>query len=79
MSFVSTRMGENVIGNLRHTYGQYTQTDNDIGGDIDTGLSDVKTFFATAALKQSISGGVATILTPNPEEDVVGHWEAKGY
>lgn len=79
MSFVSTRLGENVSGNLRHTYGQYTQGNNDIGGDIDTGLSDIKTFFATAVLKQSVVGGVVTITTPNPEEDVIGHWEAKGY
>ena len=46
---------------------------------VSTRLGEVKSFFATAALKQTIVGGVVTILTPNPEEDVVGHWEAKGY
>ena len=79
MSFAATRTGENVSGNLRCMYGTYTQGDNDTGGDITTGLSDIKTFQATAALKVTISGGVATIVTPNPEEDVTGYWRAEGY
>ena len=79
MSFSASKTGENVVGNMRCIYGTYSQGNTDTGGEIDTGLSDIKNFFATAASKHTVSGGVVTIVTPDPTADIVGFWRAEGY
>ncbi len=79
MAFVSTQLGQTVFGNMRATVGKYTQGEGDLGGAVETGLSEVFFFNASAALEQEIVGGTATIVTPNPGKGVEGRWAAIGY
>lgn len=38
MSFESTKLGENIVGNQRMAWGTYASDSGDTGGDINTGL-----------------------------------------
>lgn len=81
MALVSTRTGESVFGNLRAAFGTFTQAQNDVGGDIDTGLSTVLYFEATGSTHQTITNGLATIANDAVQNaaGMEGHWMALGY
>jgi hypothetical protein len=79
MAFAATQTGMSIFGNLKVHYGTYTQENGDTGGDIATGLTDVASFFATAAATVSDSHGTVTITTADPGADASGYWMAYGY
>jgi phage-related minor tail protein len=79
MALTSTYDGESVFGNFRVTHGTFTQEQNDVGGDIDTGLSTVLFFTATGAQSQTTVGGTVSIVNDSLIADMSGHWLAFGY
>ena len=79
MALTYTYDGESVFGNFRVTHGTFEQEQNDVGGDIKTGLAVVLFFTATGAQSQSISGGTVSIVNDSCTADMAGHWLAFGY
>ena len=79
MAFTSTITDKSIFGNLRCHMGSYTQASGDTGGDIDTGLRDVKFCNAVGALTTSDSSGTVTITTADPGAAQTAYWIAIGY
>lgn len=85
MALVSSVTGQTVVGDLRMTYGTFTN--DTTGGDIDTGLTEVFTMQVTAAGSSivadaptinetfPVAGSAVTIITTSSK---VGYWTAWG-
>jgi hypothetical protein len=88
MAFESSVGGQAVEGNLRITYGTYTNGSGDTGGDIDTGLPVCdfimlqpggSSAIATASVVNEtlpVAGSAVTVVTADNED---GTWFAFGH
>lgn len=81
-AFASTVVKSTIAGEFRKKYGTFTNSTEDTGGGISTGLKKIYAcgVFLTSAVgsnmpKFAISGGTITIVT---EENADGNWWAEG-
>lgn len=70
----------NIVGVGKLVMGKFTQGNGDTGGEIKTGLGDVKHFHAEFATGRTdpVKGAV-TITTADPGGDQTGFWMAVGF
>lgn len=80
MAFSSSITKRTVMGDMRVNMGEFSQESGDTGGNIDTGLSKVFFFTASAEIDDtSDSSGTITMSTEDPGADQDGYWIAIGY
>ena len=82
MAFTYAKTKDSIVGNMRIATGTYTRADSSTGGDIVTGLNEVKYFNTDCETSQAatvnlvaISSGTVTLTTV---ADEVGKWIAIG-
>ncbi|MCE5336821.1 MAG: hypothetical protein LLG06_19765 [Desulfobacteraceae bacterium] len=91
MAFTDTKLGETVMGNYRMTWGTFSSSDGDTGGDINTGLHKCELLIPVATggsivadsptVSETIAaGGVdGTAVTIITTANTAGLWIAFGW